>query len=58
MDVYGLPAENGRVDYVAPDYVMNGDRVFAEPGDHIHGTRDRAGIALSVFDSADCPVCR
>lgn len=49
--------ETGVADYVVPadTYVMNGDRVYAEPGDHIHGFRDKAGINFSVYTASDCP---
>ena len=39
----------------ADTYVMTGDRVYAEPGDHIHGYRDKAGVSYSVYSGGDCP---
>jgi hypothetical protein len=56
--IKGMPGTR-EVHWVVPKgvRVTKGDHgsIFAEPGDHIVGTKDRAGISLAVFDR--CPEC-
>lgn len=50
----------GRVDYVVPKgqpVFGHKERVYALPGDHIHGFRDVAGLSVTVFDGKDCRIC-
>lgn len=62
LTVTDLPAKrNGEISFVVPKgtLVMKGEsrRIYASPGDHIHGYRDRAGISVAVYDGAKCVVC-
>ena len=53
--------EHGTVNYRVPlgAYVLrHDDRVYAEPGDHIHGISTRTVIDLNVWPADDCMPCR
>lgn len=55
-----LPVRNSRIDYVVPrrtEVITSAGKRYAMNGDHIHGTRDRGGISLQVFNPHSCPDC-
>lgn len=63
LNVYDIPTtgqDSTEVDYRVPPetWVLTGEgNIYAQPGDHVHGTKSPESISLGVYDPENCPVC-